>query len=59
MPEERQTKTIKSLWWLLVKVAGKLIEHGRRLVPKIAVSVEKYEIYLEKMRRRAYGLLLE
>lgn len=58
MPEEWGTKTIKSLRWLLVEVAGKLIEHGRRIIFKITTSIDKYRIYFE-MRRRTYELLLE
>lgn len=58
MPEQWRTKTIKSLRWSLVEVAEKLTEHGRRIILKIAVSVDKYRIYLE-MRRRTYELLLE
>jgi len=58
MPEEWHTKTIKSIRWLLVEVGGKLIEHGRRVILKIAASMDKYRVYLE-MRRRTYALLLE
>ncbi|MBW2309056.1 MAG: hypothetical protein JRG73_19200, partial [Deltaproteobacteria bacterium] len=58
MPEDWRAKTIKSIRWLLVEVAGKLIHHGRSLTLKIAVGIEKYRIYLE-MRRRTYELLLE
>jgi len=58
MPEEWKTKTIKSLRWLLVEVAGRLISHGRRMILKIATSIDKFRIYLE-MRRRTYELLLE
>jgi hypothetical protein len=58
LPEPWHTKTIKSIRWLLVEVGGKLIEHGRRKVLKIAVSLDKYRLYLE-MRRRIYELLLE
>jgi hypothetical protein len=58
LPEEWKSKTIKTFRWLLVEVAGKLIEHGRRMILKIATSMEKYRIYLE-MRRRSYELMLE
>jgi hypothetical protein len=53
-----QTKTIKSFRWLLVEVGGKLIEHGRRIILKVATSIDKHRVYLE-MRRRTYELLLE
>jgi len=58
MPEDWRAKTIKSIRWLLVEVAGKLIHHVRNLTLKIAAGMEKYRIYLE-MRRRTYELLLE
>lgn len=56
MPQEWKTKTIKTLRWLLVEVAGRLISHGRRMILKIAISIDKFRIYLE-MRRRTYELL--
>jgi hypothetical protein len=58
MPEPWRTKTIKSLRWLLIEVAGRLVRHGRRVILKVATSLDKYRIYLE-MRRRTYELLLE
>jgi hypothetical protein len=58
MPEFWRTKTIKSLRWLLIEVAGRVVHHGRRVVLKVATSLDKYRIYLE-MRRRTYALLLE
>ena len=58
LPEAWGTKTIKTFRWLLVEVAGTLIEHGRTMILKVATSMEKYRIYLE-MRRRTYKLLLE
>lgn len=58
MPEPWSKKTIKSIRWLWVEVAGKLIRHGRRLILKVACHLEKYRIYLE-MRRRTYELLLQ
>lgn len=58
MPEDWKNKTIKSIRWLLVEMAGKLIEHGRMTILKIVTGVEKYMVCLE-MRRRTYELLLE
>lgn len=57
LPLEWQKKTIKSIRWLLVEVAGKLIRHGRRLILNIATHMEKYECYI-KIRRRIYELSL-
>jgi hypothetical protein len=58
MPGHWATRTIKSLRWLLIEVAGRLVHHGRRVILKVATNLDKYRIYLE-MRRRTYGLLLE
>jgi hypothetical protein len=58
MPEPWRAKTIKSLRWLLIEVAGRLVHHGRRVILKVAISLDKYRIYLE-MRRRTYELSLE
>lgn len=58
LPLEWQGKTIKSIRWLLVEVAGKLIEHGRCVILKIAVGMEKYKRYAQ-MRQRIYELSLK
>jgi len=58
MPEQWRTKTIKTVRWLLIEVAGKLIHHSRRVILKVATSIDKYRLYLE-MRRRTYELLLQ
>ena len=55
MPELWQSKTIKSIRWLLVEVGGKLVHHGRQLILRLAASIEKYRLYLE-MRQRTYAL---
>lgn len=56
MPEAWRTKTIKSIRWMLIEVAGKLIRGSRRIILKIAVGIEKYAAYLE-IRRRTYELM--
>ena len=58
MPEDWKNKTIKSIRWLLVEMAGKLIEHGRMTILKIVTGFEKYMVCLE-MRRRTCELLRE
>ena len=55
MPGEWSTKTIKSVRWFLMEVGGKLVFHGRRMILKIATSLDKFRIYLE-MRRRTFEL---
>jgi len=58
MPEDWKNKTIKSIRWLLVEMAGKLIKHGRMTILKLVSGVEKYMVCME-MRRRTYELLRE
>ncbi len=58
LPQGWQNKTIKSVRWLLVQVAGKWIEHGRQVILKLATSKKKFDIYLQ-MRQRIYVLSLE
>ena len=47
MEEEWHTKTISTIRWKLVEIAGKVIRHGRRVILKIVGSVEKLKIFLE------------
>ncbi len=54
LPEEYRRKTIKTLRWSLIGLAGKVVRHGRRLWLKLATTSEKYEIYLG-MRKRCLG----
>ena len=58
MPESWRTKTIKSVRWMFINVAGKVVEHSRKVYLKLAVGVEKYEQYLY-VRRRTYALSLK
>jgi hypothetical protein len=58
MPEQWRTKPIKTLRWLLIEVAGRLIHHSRRIVLRVATSIDKYRLYRE-MRRRTYELVLQ
>ncbi len=44
------TKTIATIRWQLIDVAGRLICHGRRLVLRLAVSREKFVVLL-RMRQ--------
>src|SRR3990172_4513445 len=57
MQETLWEKTIKSIRWLIVEVPGKLIEHGRRTILKIAAGKEKYNI-IRQMRQSTYELLV-
>lgn len=51
MEEEWKTRTIATLRWKLVEIAGKVIRHGRRVILKIVVPLEKLMIFL-KIRQR-------
>jgi hypothetical protein len=50
-------RTIATLRWQLVGVAGRLVRHGRRWVLRLAASAEKFAIFLE-FRRRLSAFLL-
>ena len=50
LPERFSSITIKTMRWMLVNIAGKLVRHGRRVLFKLATSVAKHRLYLEMMR---------
>ena len=49
LPEEFKNKTIETIRWSIVNIAGRLVNHGRRLVLLIASTVDKLLLY-ERMR---------
>ena len=49
LPEEYKNKTIESLRWYIVNIAGRLTYHGRRLVLLIAGTIDKLLLF-ERMR---------
>ncbi len=51
LPEAMRTKTIQSMRWLFIEVAGKVVRHARRLCLKIYAEIEKYILY-KKIRLR-------
>lgn len=51
MPKEWHKKTIHTIRWALIEIAGKLVKHSRSLILKLAISEEKFLLY-EKMRYR-------
>lgn len=51
LPEEYRTKTIQTLRWSLIGIAGKAVRHGRRLLLLLATTWDKYHIYFQ-MRKR-------
>ena len=52
-----RSRTIGTLRWQLIGVAGRLVRHGRRWVLRVAASAEKFAIFLE-LRRRLSAFLL-
>ncbi|NTU50910.1 MAG: IS1380 family transposase, partial [Candidatus Aminicenantes bacterium] len=50
-------RTIATLRWQFIGIAGRLVRHGRRWVLRLAATVEKFAIFLELRRRMAQFLL--
>jgi hypothetical protein len=50
---EWKSKTVATLRWQLIQVASRLIRHGRRLVLRLATSLEKFSLLVEFRRRIA------
>ena len=46
-------KTVQSIRWLFYEVAGKVVEHARKLYLKINVEIKKFILYCEFRRRCA------
>jgi hypothetical protein len=56
MDAEWKSKTIATLRWQLIEVAGRLVRHGRQLILRIAASAEKLGWFLLIRRRcRAFS----
>jgi len=45
LPEQYRRKTIQTLRWSLIGIAGKVIKHGRSLWLLLASTLDKYRIY--------------
>jgi hypothetical protein len=50
LDEGWRSKTIATLRWQLIQTAGRLVRHGRRLILRLATSLEKYRLFLEIRR---------
>ena len=50
LDEGWRSKTISTLRWQLIQTAGRLVRHGRRLILRLATSLEKYRLFLEIRR---------
>ncbi|MFN3395888.1 MAG: transposase, partial [Thermodesulfovibrionales bacterium] len=55
LPEGLRSKTIQSIRWILIGIAGKVVGHARRLCLKVYAEVEKF-ILLRKIRLRCVEL---
>jgi hypothetical protein len=51
LPDEYRVKTIGTLRWSLIGIAGKVVRHGRRLWLLLATTLGKLNIY-QQMRKR-------
>lgn len=51
LPEELRPKTIGTLRWSLIGIAGKVVRHGRRLYLLLATTLDKLRLYSD-MRKR-------
>lgn len=56
LPEEYRTKTILTLRWSFLEIAGKVVKHGRQLWLLLSTTFQTYNLY-KKMRKRctAFG----
>jgi len=54
MDKSWHRRTIATIRWRLVEVAGKMVHHGRQVILKLVTSLEKLQIYLE-IRKRCLG----
>jgi len=50
LEEGWRSKTVATLRWQLIETAGRLVRHGRRLILRLATSLEKYRLFLEVRR---------
>ena len=51
LPEEWAEKTIHAMRWALIQVAPKAVRRGRRLTVKLAMTYQKYSVYLYMLQR--------
>ncbi|MGQ9570835.1 MAG: transposase [Thermodesulfovibrionales bacterium] len=51
LPKHYGKKTIQTLRWALIEIAGKVVRHGRRVFLLLATTWDKYRIYFQ-MRKR-------
>jgi len=55
LPKHLFSITIKTMRWMLVQIAGKLVRHGRAVYFKLATTVEKYNLLI-RMKEKCVEL---
>ncbi|GAB6183575.1 IS1380 family transposase [Thermodesulfovibrio hydrogeniphilus] len=46
LPQEYKNKTISTIRWFFIEIAGKMVKHGRRLWLHVSTTVEKFNLLL-------------
>lgn len=46
LPEDYKTKTIGTVRWQLIQIAGKVINKARQILLKVSATVDKFKEYL-------------
>ncbi|PJA98686.1 MAG: hypothetical protein CO128_06045 [Ignavibacteriales bacterium CG_4_9_14_3_um_filter_30_11] len=57
LSEEYHTKTVKTLRYQLIKLAGKVVTHARYRILQIAAPLKNIELYSKAYYRIRYGPL--
>ena len=53
LPKEFRNKTIETIRWSIINIAGRLINHGRRLILLLASTADKLILY-ERIRDNCF-----
>lgn len=46
LPQEYKNKTISTIRWFFIEIAGEMVKHGRRLWLHVSTTVEKFNLLL-------------
>lgn len=57
LPEEYHNKTVKTLRYQLLKLAGKIVSHARYLIVQIAAPIKNIELYINAYYRLRFAPL--
>lgn len=55
LPKRLLSITIRTMRWMLVQIAGKLVRHGRALYFRLATTAEKYNLFV-RIKHRCVNL---